>query len=1048
MRGRMWQRCWRILLRRYAYAAISLRTFSYIAVLPCTPTIWLWSLLIALAPIPAFALEPTAKTQLYTIHPGSLRDAIDALVLQGNLQIVYPPTLVAHKMTRGVVGRFTAVEALKRLLIGTDLTPDAVNETSFVLHYASPGEAIAIKTTPQETPKTLESVQVDGSLIANEGIQTATLTYTISAADIQARGFNSIAEALQNSVLATGSVQGPASPLAATMGALPVSLFGLSPQFVLILIDGKPIANFGEIYNGSETFNNLLNLPLSFVDHIDFMPGGSSTIYGSDAMGGVVNIVTRSHLNGGEVSMRTGNFSDGGGANQRGTFAYGRDFGALSVLGAFEFDNASPIWGYQRALTASTNSGPAGANMGPYLISAVEDFGPSAVSPPSYLRNINPPDGCNKSLFRGTTSLFFDGGAAYPYCGSTGVPSLMTFSNQARSYNGMLKLRYASSDHLWFYADTLLDWQRQRWFEIPLTSGDDLAQAGYANFIEDARTTDMLYLYRYFAPEELPGGLTGEMPRQGDLLYQADVGAGGQFGDSNWNWDIYFVRSGDRTSVTKSVLTAGGVNQFLRDVLGPVVGVDPGTGLGMYNINYEKYFRPIVPSQYPGLYRAANEFSNTWIDDTRLTINNTSAFYLPGGAAGFAALIERGGEAWYEPVNLLVNEFNQSNEPGGNFIGSGGGRRSHAASAFQLNLPLFASLTIDLSGRYDRYAFSRNISHQFTEKIGLEYRPVGSLLFRGNYTTNFQAPGLQYISSSPEYSSAYMVDYYQCAVSKSTQCSENYASVVPTISLANPALQPVTAQSWTAGMLWSPTNDLSVSVDYLRIAIHGEVMQQDADALMQEDAQCLLGQLDPHAATCQALTNPINGQVQRAGTKGPVTSITTHFANLSNEATESIIASARYQLAMPGAGTFRVQLDYNDTLKHSYQAAPGQARVNVFGTPSNAEFKSIVSGSLTWMSPNQRWTSTLYGHRYGASPNFPMLVGNPGAGRVPSWITYNWSASYAPTAHVSVSVLINNLFNKMPPSDPTFTPYPYFNSENYNIYGREIMLQAKLVLAH
>jgi iron complex outermembrane recepter protein len=91
------------------------------------------------------------------------------------------------------------------------------------------------------------------------------------------------------------------------------------------------------------------------------------------------------------------------------------------------------------------------------------------------------------------------------------------------------------------------------------------------------------------------------------------------------------------------------------------------------------------------------------------------------------------------------------------------------------------------------------------------------------------------------------------------------------------------------------------------------------------------------------------------------------------------------------------------------------------------------------------WTSTLYWHRYSPSPNYiGMTQGTsaPGAGRVGVWNTFNWSLTYSPVPNLDLSLLINNVFNKMPPSDPTYTAYPYFDTTNYNIYGREYMLQA------
>jgi outer membrane receptor protein involved in Fe transport len=160
--------------------------------------------------------------------------------------------------------------------------------------------------------------------------------------------------------------------------------------------------------------------------------------------------------------------------------------------------------------------------------------------------------------------------------------------------------------------------------------------------------------------------------------------------------------------------------------------------------------------------------------------------------------------------------------------------------------------------------------------------------------------------------------------------------------------------------------------------------------------------------------------------------------------TESLTAEAKYRFTPTPIGTFSVQLDYNDMLKHSYQIYPGSTPINQLTNPLySQEFKSIVSGALTW-TLHDKWGSTLYWHRYGGTPNYIGMVDGanyPGAGHVSPWITYNWSLSYSPNKAVDLSILVNNLTNKMPPRDPSYTAFPYFNVMNYDVYGRQIMAQ-------
>ena len=160
-------------------------------------------------------------------------------------------------------------------------------------------------TTDQKT-KDLDKVTVTGSLIPQTTVETFTPVTIISAEDIQARGFNTVAEVLQGSSFSTGGVQNNQSSASFTQGAETLSLFGLSASYVKYLIDGRPMANYPALYNGSDVFNNISGIPVELVERIEILPGGQSSLYGSDAIAGVVNIILKKSIDGSILSGRFG----------------------------------------------------------------------------------------------------------------------------------------------------------------------------------------------------------------------------------------------------------------------------------------------------------------------------------------------------------------------------------------------------------------------------------------------------------------------------------------------------------------------------------------------------------------------------------------------------------------------------------------------------------------------------------------------------------------------------------------------------------------------
>ena len=125
----------------------------------------------------------------------------------------------------------------------------------------------------------------------------------------------------------------------------------------------------------------------------------------------------------------------------------------------------------------------------------------------------------------------------------------------------------------------------------------------------------------------------------------------------------------------------------------------------------------------------------------------------------------------------------------------------HVAAEF--NVPIFSMLTADLSGRYDNYSAAGNSQGKVTYKIGLEFRPIDTLLFRGNYATAFRAPDMGYVFSTGSSFFTSVDDIYNCRKAQ----GDNYTNCVPPFNSVqiqgfqngNRALKYITAKSFGYG---------------------------------------------------------------------------------------------------------------------------------------------------------------------------------------------------------------------------------------------------------
>src|SRR4249919_3093965 len=235
---------------------------------------------------------------------------------------------------------------------------------ALVMPVAGAAFAQEASATQDQTPAAtdakatnLDKIVVTGSLIPQTSIETFKPVTIISAEDLKNRGFTSVQQALHESSFATGGVQGNQSSASFTQGAETNSLFGLDPGYTKYLIDGRPMANYPALYNGTSTFNNISGIPIDLVERIEVLPGGQSSLYGSDAIAGVVNIILKKKLDGAVISARIGKYTDGGGDSRRISIAdsVSNADGRLNVLLGGQFEHADPIWAYDRDLTKQIN---------------------------------------------------------------------------------------------------------------------------------------------------------------------------------------------------------------------------------------------------------------------------------------------------------------------------------------------------------------------------------------------------------------------------------------------------------------------------------------------------------------------------------------------------------------------------------------------------------------------------------------------------------------------------------------------------------------------
>jgi iron complex outermembrane recepter protein len=300
------------------------------------------------------------------IAAGELAQSLEELSRQLGIQILYDADRLKGMKSPSISGPLTAREALDQLLTGTSLRVQGGGDSFLIT--TEPSRTSTPGSVTQDFAKTRATIQLDevtvtGTHIRDEVPVGASLsTYgrddfdKLGSATLDSLGRRMLENFSGADSLATmntngnvgGVQQGAASNI---FGGGGFDLLGLGPGATLTLLDGHRIAPGG--LDGSMVDVSLI--PLSAIDHVEVLTDGASAIYGSDAVAGVVNIVTRRALEGAETSIRYGQSTEGGAGEFTTSQLLGHAWSSGNVLFDFEYDDSQGLDAAERSWIGPEN---------------------------------------------------------------------------------------------------------------------------------------------------------------------------------------------------------------------------------------------------------------------------------------------------------------------------------------------------------------------------------------------------------------------------------------------------------------------------------------------------------------------------------------------------------------------------------------------------------------------------------------------------------------------------------------------------------------------
>ncbi len=759
----------------------------------------------------------------------------------------------------------------------------------------------------------LDRIAVTGSRIKRADIEQASPVFVIQREEIERTGLTSVGDLLQDLPIAGSALNTQFNN--GGNGETQIDLRNLGTNRLLVLLNGRRLVTN---LNGVVDLNNI---PVAVIKRIEILKDGASSVYGSDAISGVVNIITRDDFEGMQANAQFGQFeSENDGEIQAYDFSVGTTSDRGSVFFSASYVKNEPVFAGDRAISAEPQFGTGNA------------FGSSG-TPQGRFGFVNPVDGSFSSAFTTDpgTNVTGPGGAGL------GAFRVGDFSFGAPGDGGD-RFNFAPDNYL------LTPLERTNIF----TQGtydvtDDIRMTVEASF--NNRDSNQL-----LAPTPLfiglfdAGGFGGtigvgalnpfnplgvDIPASSWLLgrrlieggnrifsqevdaYRFGAGLEGSFelADRYFDWDVNYVYG----KINRNDIAEGRVNlQRLRDALsndcvtGAIPGCVPFNAFGGQGPDGNGTITPAMLNYilYTEQSTRGNELRN-------YTGNITGElFELPAGPLGFAVGYEyRQVEGFDQPDALVAAGITS-----GNVRQPTSGSTTVDEFYVEFAVPLLSGVTgaerldLSVSARHSDYdTFGDTVN----TKIGLEWQPIDDLLLRATFSEGFRAPNIAELFAGQGDSFPTITDPCNgldtdgdglpdtnpglpgCAGIPGTYQQPN-----PQIRItvgSNPLLGPEESDSKTFGIVYSPSwlDGLDITVDYYNIELDNAISGVGSQTILNACANSL----------------QLCGLITRDGPTGFVTDILSAGANINSVEVEGVDFLVSYSFPETDWGFFRVIWD-------------------------------------------------------------------------------------------------------------------------------------------
>ncbi len=836
-----------------------------------------------------------------------------------------------------------------------------------------------------------QRIEITGSAIKRVDAETAVPITILKMQDLKAQGITSV-EQIMSSLSTVQMTQSSSQQVGAgTGGASFADLRGIGASKTLVLLNSRRIAN--NAIDGSAPDLNMI--PFAAIERIEVLRDGASSLYGTDAIGGVINFITRKDFQGGAITVGMDIPQESGGKSKQANIGYG--FGDLgkqgfNVFGFLDINQTQPIGGQERPFNARF---PGGLSPTPFPANYFQDgsvtANPSApdCTNPTYLT----PSGDGTSCLI-KTSEFVD------YTAKTDRTSGMLRGTLALGSNHNLTVEWFGTRNK---ATTRI---------APVPYGtlwmNPLRPDGSPNpyFPGNPGAIDMDVPYD---PAFVQANMT---PRPGVVL---------QPGFITVKWRAF--AGGQRTNISTNdqqrvlaqvdgVLGAwdyqAGVSYNENKIKETVVGYSDGNQITLGMLN--GVINPFGAQDAAGDAAISAALLGGNLQNHKGKVGTVDAkgsrelgdWFGAGRKSALAAGVEFRREDFLSTANppvaaLLVASTGVDPESRAE------GNRNVSAGFAELNVPITKALEVSAALRYDKYSdFGNTTNPKFT----VRFQPSKSVLLRSSYSTGFRAPSLYELNAAQSYTNTGTVsDPVNCpdgttaipGKSTALNCNVQFQRLTG----GNTDLKPEESKNLTFGLIFEPTDNLSIGADLWWIRLKNTI------AALSETT--VLGDAVTFG---QYINRNSTGDLSIDGFSCPGSDcgfLDLRQQNLGGTNTNGVDLSVTYRQGLASSGRLTLGLNSTYVAKYEYQdfvGGPWNQNVGVYVGVAPI-FRWQHAASAIWNVGN--WT---FG---GVIKNKSGYIDQDPSNKVSPYTTADAYVNWAATKGLSLTLGVRNLTDRDPP---------------------------------